>query len=252
MHNNQTDDDCDGLTDEDNPFIVAEQNLVAAYLFNTTAEDASANGLDGSVQGALPCVDRLGQTDSAFCFDGIDDYIEFPDDDLFSVNNTGELTISVWIAPSTTRFAQTESSGYVHWFGKGVIEQHEWTFRMYSDDNTDSRQNRLCFYLFNLDGGFGAGSYVQEDVAPNQWLHLVATVDGVNIAFYKNGLLKDTDPYPDEPYYISPANGSAPIRIGTRDFGSFFAGAIDDVRIFNRVLSQSEIQITLQRVMNTV
>jgi hypothetical protein len=33
-----------------------------------------------------------------------------------------------------------------------------------------------------------------------------------------------------------------PIRIGTRDFASFFAGAIDDIRIYNRVLSATEVQ----------
>jgi hypothetical protein len=43
-------------------------------------------------------------------------------------------------------------------------------------------------------------------------------------------------------YYINDKNGTAPVRIGTRDFNSFFQGAVDDLRIYDRVLNPAEIE----------
>jgi hypothetical protein len=145
--------------------------------------------------------------------------------------------------PGTLKFPNTEGSGYVHWMGKGVKNQHEWTFRMYSSNNTEGRDNRTSFYLFNLMGGLGAGSYVQEPVIPGTWYHYVAMVDisTDKIKLYKNGVLRDEDAFIKSKYHINPRNGTAPLRIGTRDFASYFKGAIDNINIYNRILSDSEI-----------
>ncbi len=40
---------------------------------------------------------------------------------------------------------------------------------------------------------------------------------------------------------MTPTHGSAPLRIGTRDFGSFFLGAIREVRLWNRALTATEV-----------
>jgi hypothetical protein len=42
-------------------------------------------------------------------------------------------------------------------------------------------------------------------------------------------------------YGIYPANGTAPLRLGTRDFGSFLTGGLDEVAIYPRVLSPDEV-----------
>jgi hypothetical protein len=127
--------------------------------------------------------------------------------------------------------------------GKGVANQHEWAFRMYSSDNTEGRENRTSFYLFNRAGGLGAGSYVQEAVTVGTWYHYVAVVDMAadSIKWYKNGVLKDQDPFIDSEFHINPRNGTAPVRIGTRDFASYFRGAVDNINIYNRALSPSEV-----------
>ena len=49
--------------------------LVAFWPFYGNAHDASGNGNDGVVYGATLCEDRFGTADSAYCFDGVDDYI---------------------------------------------------------------------------------------------------------------------------------------------------------------------------------
>jgi hypothetical protein len=186
-------------------------------------------------------------------FDGLDDYIEIPDDVQFSVASTGQLTVSAWIRPDVLTFPVFQSTGYVHWLGKGEAGQQEWVFRMYNQSTTDNppRPNRISFYLFNAAGGEGIGSHFQEPVEAGEWIHVVGTANGEVTAIYKNGEFKDCDRYtgtgpgpchnyaPDQ--WIAPTHGTAPLRIGTRDLESFFLGAIREVRIWGRALTAPEI-----------
>jgi hypothetical protein len=222
---------------------VPQNGLVASYSFNGDAKDSSGRGHDGVLHNVTPTSNRRGNGSSAYSFNGDDAYIEIPDHNDFSVSTTGKLSISVWMRPGTLQFPNKEGTGYVHWMGKGVTSQHEWAFRMYSADNTEGRGNRTSFYLFNLAGGLGAGSFVQDAVARGTWYHYVAVVDKVadTIKWYKNGVLRDQDPFINSEYHINPQNGTAPVRIGTRDFASFFKGAIDNIHIYNRALSPAEV-----------
>ena len=223
---------------------IPTSGLVANYEFTGNALDSGPGGLHGTVNGAVLTTDRFGNSDRAYAFNGTSAYIEIADHNTFTVPTTGALSISVWMRPDVLIFPFDESTGYVHWMGKGVSGQHEWVFRMYSADNTELRENRTSFYMFNLTGGQGAGSYVQEPVTPGVWIHYVAVVSMAadTITWFKNGVQKDQDPFQNSQYNIVPGNGTAPVRIGTRNLTSYFQGAIDDVRFYNRVLSLAEIQ----------
>ncbi len=78
---------------------------------------------------------------------------------------------------------------------------------------------------------------------PGRWYHYVAVVDMSTdtITWYKNGQFKDQDPFINSDYHIHPKHGTAPVRIGTKDFASYFKGAIDNINIYNRALSAFEI-----------
>jgi hypothetical protein len=203
---------------------IPEDSIVAFYPFNGNAT-LSTN--------------RFGASQRCYVFNGIDQYIEFPDHDSLSIATTGKLSISIWMRPDTLNFEKTEGDGYVHWMGKGSSGQHEWLMRMYNFAST--RPNRTSCYAFNLSGGLGSGSYVEETLTKGAWIHLTAVYNfpANEIKIYKNGVLRDTDYFTD--YSVIPGNGTAPFRIGTRDFNSYFKGAIDDIRIYSRVLTASEI-----------
>ncbi len=171
-------------------------------------------------------------------FDGMKDYVEVADSGDFSVGSTGELTVAAWIRPDALVARKPEGSGYVYWMGKGEPRQHEWAFRMYSWDNAEGRQNRISFYVFNLAGGLGVGSYFQDPLRPGEWIHVVGVADRERTYIYKNGVLRKRDVYRG---HITPARGKAPLRIGTRDLHSFFAGGIREVRIWNRALTAAEV-----------
>jgi Concanavalin A-like lectin/glucanases superfamily len=179
---------------------------------------------------------------STLQFDGIDDYVEIADDAGFSVATTGSLTVAAWMRPDVLTFPNAESTGYVHWMGKGNTGAQEWTFRMYNETTTDDpqRPNRISFYVFNPQPGKGVGSYFQEPVQAGEWIHVTGIADGRNISIYKNGAFKKSESYAG---IITPQHGTAPLRIGTRDFNSFFLGAIRGVRIWNRALTAAEVQM---------
>lgn len=217
--------------------------LTACYLFDGDAQDSGPSGINGTVHNAVLTTDRFGRPNRAYLFNGMDSYIELPDNDIFSVSTTGQMSISVWIRPDTLQFQKWESTGYVHLMGKGQSGTHEWVFRMYNLTNEENRPNRMSFYLFNPTGGLGTGSYVEETVTKEKWIHLVAVANTTSdtITWYKNGVKKDADPIYNGDYKIKPQNGTAPVRIGTRDFESYFKGAIDDVRFYNRALTAGEV-----------
>jgi hypothetical protein len=190
----------------------------------------------------------MNGSDSFLHFDGLQSYIEIPDSPDFSLPTTGALSVSAWIRPSTLTFPSTDGKGvdltkaYVHWLGKGELGRQEWALRIYSLDNTVNRANRISFYVFNPGPGEGIGSHYQDPNNPVQvgvWIHVVGSADSEKTYLHVNGTLADSDVYKDR---IQPKDGTAPMRIGTRDLHSFFEGEIREVRVWNRLLTDQEIQ----------
>jgi len=125
-------------------------------------------------------------------------------------------------------------------------------FRIYNKRNDEKRHNRISFYVFNPAGGEGIGSHFDnEDLVPGDWIHVTGVADAQRTYIYKNGTFQRCDQYTgtgdakchnyDSSLWVSPTPGKAPVRIGTRDFHSFFMGGIAEVRFWNRVLTNDEI-----------
>jgi len=183
-------------------------------------------------------------------FNGISDCVEVPDADNLSITENG-ISISAWIRPDVLNFLTTSDGGgdgeYIEFLGKGNYpgdpdgNQVEYLFRLYNK-TSPTRPNRLSFYVFNKTGGIGVGSYFQDTLTVGGWIHIIGAIDSTKTYLYKNGVLRDSDVYTAT---ITPENTKAPFRIGTV-FGatsgdpSYFKGAIKDVIIFNKKLSDAE------------
>jgi Concanavalin A-like lectin/glucanases superfamily len=119
----------------------------------------------------------------------------------------------------------------------------EWTFRMY-DASDPERSSRISFYVYNPSApagekiNLGVGSYVQSPVIVGEWIHIVGVADGVNVHLYKNGRPCRPQVYAGK---ITPAHGNAPLRFDTRDKRSFFQGALAEIRIWNRALTDAQV-----------
>ena len=101
--------------------------------------------------------------------------------------------------------------------------------------------NHNAKYVFNPDGGLGVGSYYQDPNNPIQvgvWIHVVGSADSTKTYIFINGAPIASDVYQGT---IQPQRGTAPMRIGTRDFNSFFEGEIREVRVWNRTLTDAEV-----------
>jgi hypothetical protein len=181
-----------------------------------------------------------------------DDYVQVGTSSAFSLPTSGAgLTVEAWLQPSTLVFSGETADPYVHWLGKGSQGQFEWGLRFYSRDS--SRPNRISAYVWNPKGGEGAGAFFQDGLIPGQWIHVVACFDpgdkrsptsGVRI--YKNGVIRQGPPapgtlYSNPAFKVTPGRGTAPLRLGTRDFGSFLVGGLDEVAIYPRVLTAREV-----------
>jgi hypothetical protein len=232
-----------------------------------TAADASGCGSDGTYFGK-PVLGQAGalvnDRDTAVGLHGPGsrDYIEVPDpvSQAFSQPTSGlGLTVEVWIRPDVLTFRGETDERYIHWVGKCGSGECEWGLRFYSQDSR-SRPNRLSAYIWNPDGGEGAGAYFEDALTPGDWIHVVAVYEpgdqdtdpptGVHI--YRDGLHRLGPPSPGTLYRtfgIAPLHGTMPLRLGTRDAAvsgaaaaSYLTGGLDEIAIYPRVLTPDEIR----------
>lgn len=152
--------------------------------------------------------------------------------------------------PDTLVFPGMTKDPYIHWMGKGGSLDMEWVFRFYSQQS--SRPNRISAYLFNPEGGLGAGAYFEDLVRPGEWMHIVGCFDPgdqnnpqAGVSIYKNGQFRGGPTTQQgalyHSYNIQSRRGGAPVRFGTNTGDYALKGALDEVAIYPRVLTAAEI-----------
>ncbi|MCM2272836.1 MAG: LamG domain-containing protein, partial [candidate division Zixibacteria bacterium] len=104
----------------------SSQNLIAYYPFSGNAFDESGNGLNGTVSGPTLTTDRNGISNSAYSFDGDDDYIQISDSEL--LNPESGVIVEAWINPTSLPSSE---------FGYGnkqiVMKESEYSLTLYAD-----------------------------------------------------------------------------------------------------------------------
>ncbi len=204
------------------PIEIDRIGLVAAYGFDetagTTALDSSPKTNTGTVSGATRTT--AGRFGGALTFDGVNDWVTVPDSSSLDLSTA--MTLEAWVNPSS------QSS----WRTAVLKEQpNQLVYALYS--NTD--QNRPSAHVYT-DGDHdtrGTGA-----IPLNAWTHLAATYDGATLRFYVGGTLVSSASYQG-----SIVNSSGALRIGGNAvWDEWFAGRIDEVRVYRRVLSMAEIQ----------
>jgi Concanavalin A-like lectin/glucanases superfamily/PA14 domain len=198
--------------------------LVAAYSFDeangATVFDLSGTGNHGTISGATR--NTAGQYGAALDFDGTNDLVTVPD--ASSLDLTTGMTLEAWVRPLTT-------SG---WRTALIKEQPgNLVYSLYSSNNDNGRpQGRI---RVNGSNFFINGS---SRLTTSVWAHLAATYDGTNLRLYVNGSLVGTRAASG-----AMVNSANPLRIGGSSvLGRWFRGRIDEVRVYNRALSATEIQ----------
>ncbi|HWQ90239.1 MAG TPA: LamG-like jellyroll fold domain-containing protein, partial [Clostridia bacterium] len=159
-------------------------------------------------------------------FDGLDDYVELPDD--YADFSTG-LTFALWAKPlpvpgGWARFVE---------MANGAFNNNNILFAR------NGLTDRISFQVY--EGPDGRGTITTRDLlVTNQWQHLAVTLDGTgNAVVYYNGVAMASGSTA-VPVNVIRANA----RLGRSNwtFDTYYAGYMDDVRIYDRPLSAAAIQ----------
>lgn len=208
--------------------------LIAYYPFEGDALDASGNGNDGTINGeATFTLDRFGNPNRALSFDGIDDHVVLNNEDNFDLT---EFTVVATIrAPATGSLR----NGFI---SKGF------NFGNYHLHITGSAhvQPGKAVYVHLIQNNGNWSAVVSPDPVPiDEFFHFAVTVSLDAFKGYINGRLRTNIPNPP-----APALNNEPVRIGLSGhlLSEFFIGVIDDLRIYDRVLTDGEIAYLWEQI----
>ena len=206
--------------------------LVAAYAFEelsgTSSADSSGTGNTGTISGATPTT--AGKNGNALEYDGVNDVVNVPDAASLDLGTTG--TIMGWARLDATN----------RWHGliaKGSANSPTW--HNYALLVTNSNRARCEISPSNGTGSASATQVVplgMPGLIANQWYHLACAWTATTLRLYIGGNLNG-----QVTHSVTPVGNSSQLTIG-RYGGTFDPtdGRIDDVRVYNRTLSQAEIQ----------
>ena len=190
-------------------------NLVAYYPFNKNANDESENDHHGTVNGATLTTDRLGNANSAYAFNGVNDIITIPHNE--SLNSSNELSFSVWVKPTSLKNAMI--------LGKSN----------YSNATNYLLRTTASGYI-----SFEYKNFANSNSLPltaGAWNHIAVVSQQDNSKqVYINGVLA-SHTNATSPYGIV----TNALTIGARPGAEFFDGSIDDLRIYKSALTASNV-----------
>jgi hypothetical protein len=205
-------------------------------LSGTAVTDSSALPTNGTIRGAVRVA--AGQIGRALSFDGVDDWVTVADTAASKIDLTNGLTVEAWVKPTAMAGWETVVMKERGAFGTGFL-----SYALYAHDGAPQAGTfagpaaylRMAPALSTTDQGVREASHTALPL--NAWTHIATTYDGAAMRFYINGQLVATRSQTG-----NIAVGNQPLRIGGNNVsGEFFKGLIDEVRIYNRPLSASEI-----------
>ena len=202
--------------------------LVAYYPFCNSVSDATGNGNNGSLVGAVSTLDRFGTPISAYSFNGLGDQILIPS--VFYGNSTS-ISVLAWFKANPNQsgisnilqFDGNNTPGYT-----GPISS---IFMRYENGNSSFKYN---FAINSPSGIFHSMTPVPSF---NLWHQVAMVYTGSLVKFYYDGVLLNTQSYSSGPFQ----SGGVPIFLGNFNAIEGFSGNVDDVYFYNRAITDSEV-----------
>jgi fibronectin type 3 domain-containing protein len=194
------------------------------YAFEGNAQDSGGGGFDGAATALTYVTGRIGA--QAAQFDGTSSYVSIPP------AVTDDFTVAMWVKTTDT----AGSAGGQWWSGKGLVDGEiggggpDW--------GTSIVSGKFVLGVGSTGGDTTVGSSVNID--DGAWHHIAATRDNTSgaMAVYVDGVLSGSGTGP-----TGSRTWPTVLRIGSlQTANNFLNGALDDVRLYSRILSASEIQ----------
>lgn len=196
--------------------------LIAYWKFDETsgatiAADSSGNGNHGALNSMDPASDWVpGRVGNALDFDGSDDRVEVLAS--ASINDLGNRTVCFWSYPRVLGGSN-----------RIIVSKYDNSFNV----GWDVYQNGSATSM----GGVGYNETASS--TDNVWQHYCTTRSGSTLTIYKNGVIV---PGATGAYGSAGSDAAYNLYIGRDNSGDPFNGMIDELRIYNRVLTLTEIQ----------
>jgi len=250
--------DKDGMKDTDIGMIRYEisepdlnRGLVAYYPFNGNANDESGNGNHGTVHGSALAPDRFEKPDSAYSFDGADDYIDLGNMEYLSKDS---FSISFWVK----KYSDNKEFGFI---GKWDVSWHPAnSFRIYNGQKSWIDYPSFAIY----SPGDTKDTYININssvkLEKDKFTNIVVIWDkSSGPKMYMDGQMVASDSN-DQGKEMMTGIFDYTAKIGDwggdwcntspqedgYDHECKFEGILDDIRIYNRSLSEAEIQMLYQ------
>ncbi len=196
-----------------------QQDLIAYYPFNGNANDESGNGYNASEINAELTTDMNGNPNSAYAFNGTDNFIVIPH---IGVNLFNDFSI-------------------IYWFQPNDLETRQWLFGN-RHNFSGGEANGLESDIFEGEVRFfwPAQLTMTKEITTNEWQFVAFTKSNTGYRLYYNGELVDvgvntTAPASNDPWRIG-------AHFNQEGWGAFLNGKMDEIRVYGRNLSDSEIE----------
>jgi hypothetical protein len=206
--------------------ITPAVGLVAAYAFDEgtgpTTSDASGSGHTGTLVNGPAWVAGQATYGQALSFDGVDDAVSVANPSTLNMG-TSDFTLELWVKRNVLGGTQR------HLFSKCTAT----TWVTGCKEFYFNASNQLTF------GSFATGNTFSSTIADTNWHHIAMTFTNATklVIIYVDGALATTAPKGLE------ADGADHIvMLGNHLGRNTFSGLLDEVRIYNRALTQAEIQ----------
>ncbi len=195
------------------PSYVPKNGLIGWWPFNGNANDESGNGNNGTVNGATLTSDKNGKINSAYSFNGLNNYI------------------------STSRTSLSNFSFSI-WFNTAQIEPYSSLIDAYKENwEIYLSSLRPTFTTFSSPSKYA--EYISDQsIIKNKWNHLVCTFSSGTVKMYLNNLLISTF---QNVNITSNTNGNYYFGASISGTPQFYNGILDDIAYYNRALSEQEV-----------
>ena len=189
------------------------------------AYDASVNGYNGILSGGMNDASWVaGRQGTALMFDGIDDHVDLGD--VLDFATPADFSLVAWINPTT--IDTSDQRTFMSKWG-GATSDRAFRFEIEKDKT-----------ITVLLDGASANINSSTVLATDTWYHVVLTVSqsADEVRLYVNGVQEDAN----LSWNGTLADSAAPFNIGRLNNGSqAFNGVIDEVRVYDRVLSATDV-----------
>ncbi len=214
--------------------IIDKNRLVLHCPYDGNANDISIQGLNGTVYNATPTIDRFGNPNSAFYFNGYNAYIDYGDQDTLNPHYS-DISISAWV-----KVANPGQHARIYSKGTHGGSQPGYDLMFYSPGHAAT-----IFCEGSHEDIVRSNSIIQD----TSWHHFVSVMDRNGyLNLYIDGIKQnDSIDISQHSGYdmgygtLNAAVGASYSWNGWAWVNEYFNGSIDEVMIYKRVLSSDEI-----------